>query len=266
MLTHNKKKLDAEHRKDFRSHLEWRPPIVEYEADRRAVFLLRETETRGLIVHTSIPEGVREINMARSGGQDVHVETCQHYLYLTDRDVEQRGPWMKCSPPLRDKERIIELRRQLATGLVDTVGSDHSPFTKEDVKRSESDMWSAEAGMPELETGMPLMLNGASEGWITLNRITACTSEAVAKIYGLYPRKGAISVGSDADIIVVDMNAKWTVRDSELKMKSGWSPYNGKTLKGIPIVTIARGKVVVENRNFVGDRGLGRFIARAHDS
>ena len=263
MLTQNKKKLDLQHRKDFKSHLEWRPPIVEYEADRRAIFLLREAGTRGLIVHTSVPEGVQEVQTARMRGQEVFVETCQHYLYLTDRDVQRRGPWMKCSPPLRDKQRLLALRRKLANGLIDTVGSDHSPFKKDDVKKSEHNMWTAEAGMPEIETGMPLMINGASEGWISLNRIVACTSENAARIYGLYPRKGTISLGADGDIIIVDMKRKWKVKDSELKMKSGWSPYNGKTLRGTPILTLVRGNVVMEQRDITGENDLGKFQPRS---
>ena len=95
--------------------------------------------------------------------------------------------------------------------------------------------------MPELETGMPLMLNGANEGWISLNRVVACTSENPARIYGLYPRKGTISVGSDADVIVVDMKRRWKVRDSELKMKSGWSPYNGKDAQRDPNIDHRQG-------------------------
>jgi D-hydantoinase len=262
MLAQNKKKLDKDHRTDFQSHLDWRPPIVEYEADRRAVFLLRETGTRGLIVHTSVPEGVGEVCAARAKGQEVFVETCQHYLYLTANDVERRGPWVKCSPPLRDKARVLQLRRQLAKGQIDSIGSDHSPFSREEVESSESNMWKAEAGMPELETGMPLMLNGASEGWISLNRVVACTSENPARIYGLYPRKGTISVGSDADLIVVDMNRRWKVKDSELKMKCGWSPYNGKTLRGTPILTTVRGNIVMQNREIVGKKGYGKFQRR----
>lgn len=262
MLTHNKKKLDKEGRKDFKSHLEWRPPIVEYEADRRATFLLRVTGTRGLIVHTSVPEGVHDIAHARASGQPVYVETCQHYLYLTDKDVERRGPWVKCSPPLRDKGRVLVLRRQLAAGLIDTIGSDHSPFTAHEVEKFESNMWKAEAGMPELETGTPLLLNGASEGWLSLNRVVSCASENPARIYGLYPRKGTIRVGSDGDIIVVDMKRKWRVKDGDLRMKSGWSPYSGKILKGIPTMTLVRGTSVMEDREIVGHEGHGQFQAR----
>ena len=266
MLTQNKKKLDMDHRVDFKSHLEWRPPIVEYEADRRAIFLLNHAKTRGLIVHTSVPEGVREVQTARANGQEAYVETCQHYLYLTDKDVERRGPWVKCSPPLRDKSRVLEIRHQLARGEIDSVGSDHSPFDKDDVKKSEGNMWSAEAGMPELETGTPLMLNGASEGWISLNRVVAATSENPARIYGLFPKKGKIMLGSDADLIIVDMKRRWKVKDSELKMKSGWSPYSGKVLRGTPILTVVRGVVVMENREITGERGHGNFNARSNEN
>ncbi len=264
MLTQNKKKLDKEGRKDFKSHLEWRPPIVEYEADRRALFLLREAGARGLIVHTSVPEGVNDIAHARESGQAVYVETCHHYLYLTDKDVERRGPWVKCSPPLRDKGRVLKLRKQLASGVIDTVGSDHSPFCKVDVKKSESNMWKAEAGMPTLETGTPLLLNGASEGWISLNRIVACACEMPAKVYGLYPKKGTILVGADANLVMVDMHRRWKVKDEKLKMKSGWSPYNGRVLKGTPILTMVRGEPVMEDREIVGKAGYGQFQARSH--
>jgi dihydroorotase-like cyclic amidohydrolase len=263
MLTENKKRLDNDGRKDFKSHLDWRPPIVEYEADRRATFLLREAGARGLIVHTSVPEGVHDIAQARDAGQRVYVETCHHYLYLTDKDVERRGPWVKCSPPLRDKGRVLKLRKQLASGVIDTVGSDHSPFHKEDVRKFESDMWKAEAGMPELETGTPLLLNGASEGWISLNRVVASACEMPARVYGLYPRKGVIRKGSDADLVVVDMKKRWKIKDEELKMKSGWSPYNGRTLKGTPILTIVRGQVVMEDRQISEKAGHGEFQSRS---
>jgi allantoinase len=263
MLTQNRRKLEKLSRKDFRSHLEWRPPIVEHEADRRAVFLLQSAGTRGLIVHTSVPEGVMEIVEARSRGQNVLVETCEHYLYLTDKDVEKRGPWVKCSPPLRDKARVLKLRKQLACGLIDTIGSDHSPFEAEAVKKSAKDMWTAEAGMPELETGFPLMLNGVNQGWISLNRVVACMSENPARAYGLYPRKGVLQIGSDADIVIVDMKKTWCVRNDELKMKCGWSPYDGMTLRGMPIMTIVRGNPVMQNRQIVGKAGLGSFLPRS---
>jgi allantoinase len=266
MLTQNKKRLDRESRKDFKSHLEWRPPIVEYEADRRAMFLLHEAGARGLIVHTSVPEGVQDIARSRATGQPVYVETCPHYLYLTDKDVERRGPWVKCSPPLRDKARVCVLRRQFAAGLIDTVGSDHSPFERDEVERSESNMWNAEAGMPELDTGTPLLLNGVNDGWLSLNTVVRCASQNPARIYGLYPRKGVIRVGSDADIIIVDMKRKWRVKAEDLKTKCGWSPYSGHVLKGVPIMTLVRGVPVMEDREIVGREGHGRFLARAPNS
>jgi D-hydantoinase len=263
MLTQNKRKLDEAGRTDFKSHLEWRPPIVEYEADARAALLLRESGAKGLIVHTSVPEGVKEIAAARRKGQKIYVETTPHYLYLTDKDLERRGPWVKCSPPLRDKARVIEIRKQLARGYIDTVGSDHSPFSKEEVERGDGNIWKAEAGMPGVETCLPLLLNGVSEGWLSLNRVVSCASENPARVFGLYPRKGAVRVGSDADLVVVDMKKKWRVKDEDLKMKCGWSPFNGKLLTGVPIMTIVRGEVVMEARNIVGREGYGKFIARS---
>lgn len=266
MLTQNKKHLDEAGRTDFKSHLDWRPPIVEYEADRRVIFLLRETRARGMLVHTSMPEGVEEVIKARQSGQEVYVETAPHYLYLEDSDVEKRGPWVKCSPPLRDKARVLRMRRLLAEGHIDTVGSDHSPFSKEEVDAAMDNMWKAEAGMPALETMLPLLINGVNEGWISLNRVVACLCENPARIYGLYPNKGVILVGSDADIAIIDMKKKRRIRNEDLEMKCKWTPYENFTLQGTTIATIVRGKIVVENSEVVGNEGDGVFAPRMRDT
>lgn len=264
MLTYNKKKLDSASRCDYRSHLDWRPPIVEHEADRRATFMLGQAGASGLIVHTSLPEGVAEIQMAKAKGQEIFVETTPHYLYLTDNDVVRRGPWAKCSPPLRNKERVAEMRTLLAQGLVDTVGSDHSPFAKEDVEKvaGENNMWKAEAGIPGLETGLPLLINGCADGWLSIYKLVGCASENIARIYGLH-RKGRIEPGYDGDVVIIDMKREWVIRNQDLKMKCGWSPFDGMRLTGMPITTISHGTVVMKDRQIVGPKS-GRFVPRSN--
>ena len=116
-------------------------------------------------------------------GQEVYVETTPHYLYLEDKDMEKRGPWVKCSPPLRDKDRVLRIRRLLAQEHVDTLRSDHSPFRKEEVEAAMDNTWKAEAGMPGIETILPLLINGVSEGWVSLNRVVACLCENPSRIY-----------------------------------------------------------------------------------
>jgi dihydroorotase-like cyclic amidohydrolase len=175
--------------------------------------------------------------------------------------MEKRGPWVKYSPPLRDKDRVLKIRRLLAQGHVDTVGSDHSPFRKEQVEAGINNIWKAEAGMPGIETILPLLINGVSEGWVSLNRIVACLCENPSRIYGFYPRKGVLQVGSDGDIVTIDMK-KRRIRDEDLKMKCKWSPFSNLTLRGTPTMTIIRGETIVENMQVIGKEGHDTFVPR----
>ncbi|MEM3703264.1 MAG: dihydroorotase [Candidatus Bathyarchaeia archaeon] len=260
ILSHNKKRLLEKGRKDYSAHIEWRPPIAEIEAGRRVIFYLKSTGARGIIVHTSVPETVEEIGHLSNGR--ISVETCPHYLYLTDEDVRRKGPWLKCAPPLREKWRVSELRRMFANGLIDTVGSDHAPYTREEKAQGLSDIWKAANGIPGIEHMYPLLLNAVNEGWLSLHRLVKVTSENVARIYGIYPKKGKIQVGSDADFVVVDLKKHVKISDENTKMKVGWTPYDGFEAKGYPVMTIVRGEIVMDNGIIVGKPGYGKFVRR----
>ena len=199
------KKMKELGRKDYAAYLEVRPRIAEVESGRRIIKYLEETGCRGLIVHTSLPETVYEARKARIKGVDVYIETCPQYLYLTDEDVKQKGPWVKFAPPARPKETVDEMRRLIGSGWIDTVATDHAPFTKQEKMIGTTDMLDAPNGIPGLETFMPLLLNGVNEGWLTLQRIAEVSSENPALIFGLYPRKGMLQPGSDADLIFVEL-------------------------------------------------------------
>jgi len=262
ILRDNLKRLRDAGRKDYAAHLEWRPPIAEIESGRRVIYYLKETGTRGLIAHTSLPETVWNARRANLEGATVHIETCPQYLYLTDEDVKRRGPWVKFAPPARSKATMVEMWRLLQGGWIDTVGSDHAPYAKEAKEAGLEDMLAAPNGIPGLETMLPLMLTGVNEGRLSIERLAAAMSENPARIYGIYPKKGAMLPGSDGDLVIVDMKERKRIRDDELLTACGWSPYDGFEARGVPVISVIRGDVVLEDGEVVGKAGLGTFVRR----
>jgi len=262
ILVDNWKRLVAEGRKDYAAHLESRPPIAEAECGARIIRYLRDTGCRGIIVHTSLPETVLNARKARLEGVRVHVETCPQYLYLTDADVKKKGPWVKFAPPARSKETSAEIWKLLEAGLIDTVATDHAPYSKESKEAGIDDIMAAPNGIPGLETFLPLLLTGANEGRLSLERLAAVTSENPARIYGIYPRKGALLPGSDGDLTVVDLKKKWKIRNGDLVTACGWTPYEGYETRGMATDAFVRGKAILEDGEVVSRPGSGTFISR----
>ncbi len=262
LLVANHQRLAAAGRKDPMAFVEWHTPEAEAEAIHRALYLLRGTGARGVILHTTIPEGVAMVNQARQEGQDVWVETCPHNLYLDHTDLQRQGPWVVYAPPIRDRARVDALWQQLAQGAIHLMGSDPGPIDPKLKKADEADILNVHIGIPEAETFIPLMLNAAAQGWITLPRLAALAAEMPARIYGLYPRKGAIQVGSDADFTVVNLSESHTLKAAEMNTSCGWIPYEGKTLAGRVIYTILGGRVAAERGHVFGRPGAGKFIRR----
>ena len=262
IIRDNHKRLKDEGRKDYPAYLEERPRIAEVEAGRRVIQYLEETGCRGLIVHTSIPDTVYRAAEARTRGVKVSIETCPHYLYLTDEDVKEKGPWVKFAPPTRSKDTVMKIRELLNRGWVDTVATDHTPFSKEEKEIGYDDILDAPNGIPGLELFLPLLLNGVNEGWLTLERLAEVTSENPARVFGLYPKKGAIRVGSDADLIIVDLDKETTIRNEDQISECGWTPYDGYEVKGAPTTSVLRGRVVMEDGKVVGKKGYGEYIHR----
>jgi len=262
ILRYNSERLRGAGRVDYGAHLEWRPKIAEVEAGRRVLEFLGVTGCRGLLVHTSAPELVWSCAEARMRGVEAYVETCPQYLYLTDEDVKEKGPWCKFAPPPRGKEERAEMRRLLQGGWVETVATDHAPYGRERKEAGVENIWDAPNGIPGLETHLPLLLNGVAEGWLTLERLVQVASENPAKLYGVFPRKGALMVGSDADMVLVDMGVEREIRDEDQVSACGWTPYHGMRVQGWPVMSIIRGEVVMEDDQVVVGEGFGEFIPR----
>jgi len=260
IIASNKRKLGD--RTDYQVHYESRTPFAEFEAVQRCVLFFKEAGSRGLLCHTSIPEGVREVHAARQEGFPIYLESCPHYLTMSTKDIDEKGPWAKCAPPVRDPVRVAEMWNLLNKGWIDTLGTDHVSPPKEKKELGLKNMWDSPNGLSGVEHVYPQMLNAVNEGRTTLEQVIKVLSENPAKIFRIYPQKGVLAVGSDADILIVDMNYEEKVVAENLITLCKWSPLKGKTLKGFPIRTLVRGKTVMADREVVGIPGDGTFVSR----
>ena len=262
LLIANRARLDREGRTDNAAFNEWRNETVELEAINRILFYARRTGARVNIVHVSSPEGVAMVARARAIGVAATAETCPHYLYLTEKDIDERGAWVTCSPPMRGQDALSGLRRLVKDGAITTVGSDHGPVDPELKRRGDNNIFQGQPGMPANETMVPLMLNLVNSGVLSINRMAQLTSEAPARLYGIFPKKGGIAIGSDADFTIVDLERRWTLSADTLMGKTGWTPYEGMAITGAVALTIIRGAVRARNGHPVGEPGEAAFVQR----
>lgn len=247
--------LKASGRTDVR-WTETRPPFCEAEAMGRAIVLAAAASCPLYIVHITIKEGATIVRDARARGRDVTGETCPQYLTLTKDTDPVRA---KINPPLREPADQEALWAGLADGTLSTVGSDHAATSL----RHKQDLWSATVGVPGVETALPILLSeGVNKGRIPLERLVEVTSLLPARTFGLYPRKGTLQIGSDADVVLVDLEETRTVDANDLHQGSDYSPYEGMRLRGWPVLTLLRGRVVYEDGEIVATPGYGRFVPR----
>ncbi|MGD2201262.1 MAG: amidohydrolase family protein [Candidatus Bathyarchaeota archaeon] len=263
ILVDNKKMLEAGGRRDYGAHLEWRPPIAEAECGERIIRYLGATGCRGLIVHTSLPKTVLNALEARRRGVEVHVETCPQYLYLTEEDVREKGPWAKFAPPARGKETVAEMWGLLEAGLIETVATDHAPYSYESKEAGLDDIMAAPNGIPGLETFLPLLITGVNRGRLSLERLAATVSENPAKLYGVYPQKGSFLPGSDGDLTIIDVRREWRISNDDLVTACGWTPYEGYRTMGAAMDAFVRGEAVLEDGEVVSAPGFGTYVSRS---
>lgn len=249
-----KKEMMATGRQDLAAYTESRPAFVEEEAIGRMIKLAELTGCPLYIVHTSVGRGPELAAEARARGIDVSMETCPHYLLRTAYD-EDLGPTAKISPPLRDAEQQAGLWRGMLNGSIDTLGTDHVPFIK-----NGGDLWSEKPGVVSFNWELPLMLHHAvHERGMSLSRLVQLNSYNPAKRFGLAPRKGTLAVGADADLVVVDLDEERVVTPTG----KGTCLYDGWKLRGWPVMTVSRGRVVFEDGEVDLDAvGHGRCVNR----
>ncbi len=233
-----------------------RPVFAELEAIQRATLMAGEAKARLHIVHISSGRGVVAAAEARARGVDVSIETCPHYLFFTEEDVERLGSLAKCAPPLRSAGHRSELWNQLVSGTIDIVASDHSPAPPE---MKTADFLRAWGGIAGVQSTLAVLLDrGHFERGIPLERIADLLAATPARRFRI-PRKGTISPGNDADLALVDLTASFTLRAEDMAHRHRLSPYAGETFRGVVRRTIRRGETIFADGNFSSD-SRGKLI------
>jgi len=247
-------------RKDPVAHSEWKPNIAEEKAVRKMVDMAAGIRGRLHISHMSTAEGVDIVKKAKKRRVKVTTETCPHYLTFTRKDMKKQGPYLKMNPSLKGPKDVQALWRGLRNGTVDIVTSEHAPGERWEKEIGWSDIWKAWGGIPTIETMLPVLLSeGVNKSRLSLSDLQRVCCENPARIFGFYPRKGAIRKGADADLVIVDLKSKKRVRAEQLHYKVGWTPYEGRVLKGWPILTMLRGEIVFQEEDVVGKPGSAQF-------
>ncbi len=256
--------LKSEGRKDGMAYNASHPAFAEIEAVGRAIIFLKQTGAAGIIVHVSTAEGLRMIKKAREEeGVKVWAETCPHFLHFVANDMKRLGAALKQSPPMHEEENREELWKLLAKeGYVATVASDHCPFSSEEKFADPDDIWKTPNGIPGVQVIAPVLLDGVNAGRLTIERVVELTSLNASKLYGVYPQKGVLQVGSDADFAVIDMDLEKAFTEEDNLSKCSWSPYFGDTFKGWPVMTVCRGEIVYRDGHIVGKLGYGKYTGR----
>lgn len=261
------KRALAEGKTDPKYHALTRPTKAEAEGVHRAIALADMAHAPVYIVHLSSSDALDEVTRARDAGIHAYAETCPQYLFLDYSVYEQpdfEGAKWVMTPPIRERWNQEKLWRGLQFNDLQVISTDHCPFCfKEQKELGRGDFSKIPNGGPGVEERMSLIFNGGvAQGRISLNRFVELTSTAAAKIFGLFPRKGTIAVGSDADIVLFDPNAERTISAKTHHMRVDYSCYEGMKVKGVTRTVLSRGEVVIEDGKFVGRKGGGSFLKR----
>jgi dihydropyrimidinase len=246
-------------------HALTRPSIAEGEATHRAIALAEMAGAPIYIVHMTAAEAADAVTNARSMGLPVFGETCPQYLFLSHENYEEQGfdgAKYVMSPPLRHKHHGERLWRALKTDQLSVVATDHCPFClKEQKELGRNDFSKIPNGAPGVETRMQLLYHAAAaQRRFDLHRFVEITATAPAKIFGLFPRKGTVAVGSDADLVLLDPNGSHTISVKTHHMNVDYNPYEGRTLQGKIVKVLARGELVVDGEQWLGTTGRGQFL------
>lgn len=251
-------------RKDLAAWPESRPPFQEAEAIRRALHWAHATGAALHVVHVSIREGMEAVAHAKQQGVKVSVETCPQYLMFDLEDYARIGPRAKCAPPIRNRVQVEALWESVLAGQVDSIGSDHSPCTAADKEIGYTDVWQAWGGISGVQTLLPgLLTEGVHKRGLPLTLLTRLTAANPARIFGLYPRKGVIRPGSDADLVVVDPERTWTLAADDLFYLNRHSAFEGYEFRGQVAQTYVRGVCVYDQGTIAVEPGFGQLLKRS---
>lgn len=250
-------------------HARSRPRSAENVAIQRVVDLIKEVPAPVYIVHASTSESVRIVQKAQSHGDPIHCETCTHYLVLTEDMLKtERGDLFICSPPLRTQRDVDALWRAARVGPIEVISSDDAMMQSPDPTRpSEGRFDKVPTGMPGVEPRLTMLYTeGVRKDHISLPRLVTLTAANPARLFGLFPQKGSLAPGSDADIVLFDPDVKWTMSAETLHMNTDFCPFEGREVFGKPKTVLCRGEIVLRDHELVGTPKHGRRIVRKLDS
>jgi allantoinase len=261
VVAHLTSELRQQGRRDGLAFAEARPIIAECEAIRRAAFWAGRPDCRMHVLHASGGSAVATVTELRQSGRRVTVETCPHYLLLSDDALAHSGPLAKCSPPLRSEVELESLWRAVVSGEVDVLASDHAPYNLGEKAAGDTDIFAAPSGTPANETMLPLVLDeGLYRRNLSLSLLARMSAANPAKLARLYPRKGTIALGSDADLAIYDPDSEWRVRGERLHGRQKWTPYEGRTARVRVERVLVRGQTVFQDGEITASPGFGQFL------
>lgn len=263
ILRETTEQILKENRKDPLAHADSRPNEAEEKATKKIAELSGRTRCKVHFAHITTRQGCDVIRKAKKRRIPVSAETCTHFLVFTKRDISRLGPYLKVNPPLKTSRDRAVLWKALGEGIIDIVTTDHAPSSKEEKEVGWKNIWKAPSGVPGVETLLPIMLSeGVGKGRITLERMVNALCTKPAQLFDIYPRKGVIREGADADLVMLDLKKEVTISTEKLHYKVGWTPYDGMKVRGVPTMTMVRGSIVAEEGEIVGSPGYGQFLAR----
>ena len=253
------KRFSAE-RKDPMAHPESRPRFLEIESIFKAIQFAKATGVHLHICHVTTKEGVELIRQAKRDKVNITAETCPHYLFFTLEDYKKKAPLLKITPPLREKEDNLALWAAILDETIDLITTDHCSFSLAEKLKHKENIWDVPAGLP----GVQFMLSVLFSEWIKkdlpLSKLAYLLATKPAKTFGLFPKKGAIQVGSDADLVIIDPREKWTVTKDKILGNLGFSQYEGFEIIGKIDTVLLRGKIIYNDEKIIAPRGYGEFI------
>jgi dihydroorotase len=258
----NERRLKAVGRIDPRVIVEWRTREAEATAINTVALLARLTGVRVIIAHASRPAVLDLVNRERALGARLWVESCPQYFYLEEHEIEAEGALRKFTPPARTAEEAEGMWARLRSGEITHIQTDHAPSTLAQKAEGDGDIWQPHFGLPGVETTLTMMLNGVNAGLLSLERLVEAVAETPARLHGLYPRKGSLRVGADADFVLVDLARERVLSNEQVVSKAGWTPYAGRRVTGAPVMTFVRGVLVAQDGQATAPPGTGRWVRR----
>lgn len=254
----NLKRLGKNTQKDYMNHF---PPVAESVGAAKRILLAHETGVKAHLREVSTAETIDIMRRLKTYMSNITAEIRPDHLFLNQENTKNLGPYAQQWTPIRTIKDQKTLWEALNDGTIKIIASDHATHTREEKEQGWSNIWNSPPGLPAIESMLPLFLTQVNEGKLCFTKLIEATSINPAKLLGLYPQKGCIMVGSDADLVIVDITKEKMIRGDESKSKTSWTPYEGWKIKGTPTTTIVRGKIVFRDGFIVSESSSGKYLA-----